>query len=374
MIWSGGMAWIADFPDPSNFYYGILGCGGAVEGGWNWSWYCNEALDERGQARPTPWSSAGQGRGARRGLEGHLRRRDEGCALGADLQREALHLSIRTRLGGDADAVHRSDPYPGELRLHLREGHSSRGVNSPQPGPVPDAPNGDRLPTINERQSHERRQHNHTIHHASHPFRLEQRQRPVLHGEPGETIEFDPIDASGGQITPKSTVADVRQARFRQGQSGRRPVYVDGAEPGDAIKVTLLRFTPSGWGWTANIPGFGLLADQFKEPALHIWKYDAQADDAGRLRAGRPRAAEAVLRHHRPGAGRARPAQHRAAAPGRRQHGHPRHGRRHRALSAGRGGGRRCSRSATPTPPRATARSAAPPSRAHDRRGADSIW
>src|SRR3990170_6160833 len=31
MIWSGGMAWIADFPDPANFYYGILGCSGAVE-------------------------------------------------------------------------------------------------------------------------------------------------------------------------------------------------------------------------------------------------------------------------------------------------------------------------------------------------------
>ena len=37
MIWSGGMAWIADFPDPSNFYRPILGCGGAVPGGWNWS-------------------------------------------------------------------------------------------------------------------------------------------------------------------------------------------------------------------------------------------------------------------------------------------------------------------------------------------------
>jgi peptide/nickel transport system substrate-binding protein/oligopeptide transport system substrate-binding protein len=45
MIWSGGMAWIADFPDPSNFYGPILGCGGAVQGGWNWSWYCNEELD-----------------------------------------------------------------------------------------------------------------------------------------------------------------------------------------------------------------------------------------------------------------------------------------------------------------------------------------
>jgi len=46
MIWSGGMAWIADFPDPSNFYGPILGCAGAVDGGWNWAKYCNAALDE----------------------------------------------------------------------------------------------------------------------------------------------------------------------------------------------------------------------------------------------------------------------------------------------------------------------------------------
>jgi ABC-type transport system substrate-binding protein len=50
MIWSGGMAWIADFPDPSNFYGPILGCGGAVPGGWNWSWYCNQALEVKSTA------------------------------------------------------------------------------------------------------------------------------------------------------------------------------------------------------------------------------------------------------------------------------------------------------------------------------------
>lgn len=50
MIWSGGMAWIADFPDPSNFYGPILGCAGAVQGGWNWSWYCNKDLDQRAVA------------------------------------------------------------------------------------------------------------------------------------------------------------------------------------------------------------------------------------------------------------------------------------------------------------------------------------
>ena len=49
MVWSGGMGWIADFPDPSNFYGPILGCGGAVQGGWNWSWYCNEELDKKAE-------------------------------------------------------------------------------------------------------------------------------------------------------------------------------------------------------------------------------------------------------------------------------------------------------------------------------------
>jgi peptide/nickel transport system substrate-binding protein/oligopeptide transport system substrate-binding protein len=48
MVWSGGMAWIADFPDPSDFYGPILGCGSAVPGGWNWAWYCNKDLDAKG--------------------------------------------------------------------------------------------------------------------------------------------------------------------------------------------------------------------------------------------------------------------------------------------------------------------------------------
>ena len=47
MLWSGGMAWIADYPDPSNFYGPILGCGGAVPGGWNWAKYCNKEIDAR---------------------------------------------------------------------------------------------------------------------------------------------------------------------------------------------------------------------------------------------------------------------------------------------------------------------------------------
>ncbi|EEB83334.1 acetamidase/formamidase family protein [Roseobacter sp. GAI101] len=91
---------------------------------------------------------------------------------------------------------------------------------------------------------------------------------------PGETIEFECHDSSAGQLTPDSTVADVAAMDFGKINPVSGPVYVEGAEPGDALKITIEGFAPSGFGWTANIPGFGLLADQFEDPALTIWKYD----------------------------------------------------------------------------------------------------
>jgi acetamidase/formamidase len=37
--------------------------------------------------------------------------------------------------------------------------------------------------------------------------------------------------------------------------------------------VTLTGFNASGWGWTAIVPGFGLLAEDFPEPAFYLWNY-----------------------------------------------------------------------------------------------------
>jgi acetamidase/formamidase len=116
--------------------------------------------------------------------------------------------------------------------------------------------------------------HNHTIHSHQCHFGWNKDNQPVVMAKPGETIEFHPVDSSGGQLTPKSTVADIATLDFARVNPVAGPVHIDGARPGDAIKVTLLDFAPSGWGWTANIPGFGLLADHFKDPALHIWTYD----------------------------------------------------------------------------------------------------
>ncbi len=113
-----------------------------------------------------------------------------------------------------------------------------------------------------------------TIHRSSHHFGWSRDFEPTLVAKPGSTIHFECSDSSAGQLGASSTVQDVIDLDFGKINPVTGPVYIEGAMPGDAIKVTIREFVPSGIGWTANIPGFGLLADQFTDAALHIWKYD----------------------------------------------------------------------------------------------------
>ena len=117
--------------------------------------------------------------------------------------------------------------------------------------------------------------HGHTIHGRHHHFGWDNSIPPVMRVAPGTTLEFECNDASGGQLSKASTIEDVAKLDFERVNPVTGPIFVDGAEPGDALKVTIEDFGPSTFGWTANIPGFGLLADQFTEAALKIWSLDA---------------------------------------------------------------------------------------------------
>lgn len=118
---------------------------------------------------------------------------------------------------------------------------------------------------------------NHTIHRAQHHLGWNRDFESALVAKPGETILFECMDSSGGQIGGDATLETLAALDFARINPVSGPVYIEGAMPGDVVKVTLRKFHPSGFGWTANIPGFGLLADQFKDPALHLWHYDAQS-------------------------------------------------------------------------------------------------
>ena len=114
----------------------------------------------------------------------------------------------------------------------------------------------------------------HTIHGSHRHFGWDNAIAPAMHCAPGDTITFDCHDAGNGHYTAASTAADIATMNPDEINPVTGPVFVDGAEPGDALKVTIHDFAPSGFGWTAIIPGFGLLADQFTEPHLHLWTYD----------------------------------------------------------------------------------------------------
>jgi len=100
---------------------------------------------------------------------------------------------------------------------------------------------------------------------------------PALEVEPGAVVELQVRDASDEQIRADSGPEDVSRLDFDHVNPVSGPVFVKGAQPGDVLAVELLEFRPPDWGWTALIPGFGLLADEFPEPWLRISRVDGAA-------------------------------------------------------------------------------------------------
>jgi acetamidase/formamidase len=113
-----------------------------------------------------------------------------------------------------------------------------------------------------------------SIHARDHHFGWDNSFPPKVVVDSGETLLVETTDSSAGQITSNSTLDNLINLDFGKVNPVTGPIYVNGAKPGDAISVTFLEFHGKGWGWTGNIPGFGLLANQFTEPALHLWKFD----------------------------------------------------------------------------------------------------
>ena len=119
-----------------------------------------------------------------------------------------------------------------------------------------------------------------TIHVQRNQFHLawDNSIQPIATIASGEEVEFDLLDAAGGQIGPESTIEAIHTLDFARVDQVNGPIYVEGAEAGDTLQVEFLDLQPANWGWTAIIPGFGLLADEFPEAALKIWHLEGGAE------------------------------------------------------------------------------------------------
>lgn len=93
---------------------------------------------------------------------------------------------------------------------------------------------------------------------------------PIATIAPGDEITVETIEASGGQLSADSTASDVPGLDFGRVNPVTGPFAIEGARPGDALVIDILDVSVGSWGWTACIPGFGLLAGDFPDPHLRI--------------------------------------------------------------------------------------------------------
>jgi len=97
---------------------------------------------------------------------------------------------------------------------------------------------------------------------------------PILKVQSGAVIEAFTEDASDEQIKLDSDLTALDSLDFDPIHPLTGPVYVEQAQPGDVLKVTLHKVELGNWGWNAILPGFGFLADTLKSKYLKVYEFD----------------------------------------------------------------------------------------------------
>ncbi|MFB6170430.1 MAG: acetamidase/formamidase family protein [Haloarculaceae archaeon] len=98
---------------------------------------------------------------------------------------------------------------------------------------------------------------------------------PVLTVAPGETVSFDCLDATGGQLDRDSTPEDVVALDSDRIHAMTGPVAVEGAEPGDVLEVELRSLDHRGVGFQWFYPEEkGLLPEEFDDPGFFAWELE----------------------------------------------------------------------------------------------------
>lgn len=101
---------------------------------------------------------------------------------------------------------------------------------------------------------------------------------PALRVQPGETFVMETNDRFATYEGPNSPPEAMETLKTMAG-----PVYVDGAKPGDTLKIEVLDATlPLGYGWIGATPGRGPLGDkipEFRKTKVTITDHGVLFDD-----------------------------------------------------------------------------------------------
>ena len=100
--------------------------------------------------------------------------------------------------------------------------------------------------------------------------------QPRLHVAPGDEVQIECVDASGGQVAPGMALAEYLKIDRTRIHALTGPISIEGAEPGDVLQIDVLATRHSGWGWSSIVEGLGFLKERFHEPYLFHWSLEGE--------------------------------------------------------------------------------------------------
>lgn len=90
-------------------------------------------------------------------------------------------------------------------------------------------------------------------------FEMSQENQPVLSVKSGEKVVFETLDCFSGKVS--SSEDTVSNIDFSTVNPATGPLFVEGAKPGDTLKVKINQIRLDNQGVVLTAPGLGLLAD-----------------------------------------------------------------------------------------------------------------
>ncbi len=101
--------------------------------------------------------------------------------------------------------------------------------------------------------------------------------KPRLHIAPGDEVQIECVDASGGQVAPDTTLAEYLRIDRTRIHALSGPISIEGAEAGDVLQIDVLATRHCGWGWSSIVEGLGFLKERFREPYLFHWTLEGES-------------------------------------------------------------------------------------------------
>ena len=95
-------------------------------------------------------------------------------------------------------------------------------------------------------------------------------QPPVLRINSGDTVALETMMHSHNQVVPGTTIEQIKKLRTDYPGRGPHtltgPIYVEGAEPGDVLKITINKIVPRAYAANFNVPGmFGQFPKEYSD-------------------------------------------------------------------------------------------------------------